>query len=38
MDGVLRSRGQVVEGKIGEATCQLMKGEDIIAATLDILR
>ena len=38
MDGVLRSRGQVVEGKVGEATCQLMKGEDIIAATLDILR
>ncbi|HCL30318.1 MAG TPA: hypothetical protein DIC52_18040 [Candidatus Latescibacteria bacterium] len=38
MDGAVRSRGQVVEGKIGEATCQLMKGEDIIAATLDILR
>ena len=38
MEEVLRSRDQVVEGKIGEATCQLMKGEDIIAATVDILR
>ncbi|MED5415623.1 MAG: AAC(3) family N-acetyltransferase [Candidatus Latescibacterota bacterium] len=38
MEEVLRSRDQVVKGKIGEATCQLMKGKDIIAATVDILR
>ena len=38
MDEVLRARGQVVDGIIGEAPCQLMKGEDIIAATLDILK
>ena len=38
MEEVLRERGQLVEGKIGEAKCQLMKGEDIIAATVDILK
>ena len=27
MEDVLRGRGQLVEGKIGEATCQLMTGE-----------
>jgi aminoglycoside 3-N-acetyltransferase len=37
MEEVLRKRGQLVEGKIGAAPCQLMKGEDIITATLDIL-
>ena len=38
MEEVLRERGQLVEGRIGEAKCQLMKGEDVIAATLDILK
>jgi hypothetical protein len=38
MEEVLRERGQLVEGKIGEARCQLMKGEDVISATLDILK
>ncbi len=38
MEEVLRERGQLVEGKIGEAPCQLMKGEDVITATLDILK
>lgn len=38
MDEVLRVRDQIVDGTIGKAICQLMKGEDIIAATLDILK
>ena len=38
MDEVLRVRGQIVDGTIGKAICQLMKGEDIIAAKLDILK
>jgi len=38
MEGELRKRGQLVEGKIGEAVCQLMKGQDVIDATRDILR
>ncbi len=38
MEEELRARGQLIEGTIGEAACQLMKGEDIIAATLDILK
>ena len=37
MEGELRARGQLVEGRIGEATCQLMKGQDVIDATGDIL-
>jgi aminoglycoside 3-N-acetyltransferase len=38
MEAELRVRGQLVEGKIGEADCQLMKGQDVIEATRDILR
>lgn len=38
MEGELRKRGQLVEGRIGEAVCQLMKGQDVIDATRDILR
>jgi aminoglycoside 3-N-acetyltransferase len=38
MEDALRERGQLLEGKVGEATCQLMKGEDVINATLDILK
>jgi aminoglycoside 3-N-acetyltransferase len=38
MDKVLRSRGQVVEGRIGEAECQLIKGIDVVTATVNILK
>lgn len=38
MEDELRVRDQLIEGSIGEAACQLMKGEDIIEATLDILK
>jgi aminoglycoside 3-N-acetyltransferase len=38
MEEELRARGQLVEGRIGEASCQLMKGQDVIDATQDILR
>ena len=38
-EGELRARGELVEGRIGEAgVCQLMKGQDVIDATRDILR
>ena len=37
MEEVLRARGQIVDGTIGKANCQLMKGEDILEATADIL-
>ena len=37
MEQVLRGRGRIVDGTIGKANCQLMKGEDILAATADIL-
>lgn len=38
MEGELRARGKLEEGRIGEAACQLMKGQDVIDATRDILR
>ena len=38
MEEVLRAKGQLVEGTIGEAKGQLMKGADVIAATLEILK
>ena len=38
MEEVLRERNQLTDGKVGEARCQLMKGGEIIAATLDILK
>ncbi len=34
---VLRAHGQIVDGTIGEANCQLMKGEELLAATVEIL-
>ena len=37
MEEVLRGRGQIVDGTIGEAKCQLMKGEVLLAATVEIL-
>ena len=33
----MRGRGQIVDGTICKANCQLMKGEDVLAATADIL-
>ena len=38
MEEVLRGRGRIVDGRIGKANCQLMKGADILGATADILR
>ena len=37
MEEVLRARGQIVDGTIGKANCQLMKGEELLAATVEIL-
>jgi len=37
MEEVLRTRGQIIDGHIGQAKCQLMQGQDIIDATVDIL-
>ena len=37
MEEVLRARGQIVDGTIGKAKCQKMKGADILAATVEIL-
>ena len=37
MEEVLRTRGQIIDGHIGKAKCQLMQGQDIIDATVDIL-
>ncbi|NKB67468.1 MAG: hypothetical protein GKR89_10435 [Candidatus Latescibacteria bacterium] len=38
MEETLRQRGQIRDGQLGAAPCQLMRGRDVIAATLDILR
>ncbi len=38
MEEKLRSCGQVVDGQIGAAKCQLMMGQDVIDATVDILK
>ena len=37
IEQALRERDQIVDGTIGTARCQLMKGKDVIAATLAIL-
>ncbi len=37
IEEVLRGRGQIVDGTIGEAKCQMMKGEELLAATVEIL-
>ena len=34
----LQKRGQLIEGHIGKAPCQLMKGQHIIDAAVDILK
>ena len=38
IEEVLRARGQIVDGTIGQARCQMMKGEELLAATVEILR
>ena len=38
MEGALRARGQIADGRIGAARCQLMRGQHVIDATADILR
>ena len=37
-EGELRQRGQIIDGQIGDAKCQMMKGQDVIDAAVDILR
>ena len=37
MEEVLRTRRQIIYGHIGQAKCQLMQGQDVIDATVDIL-
>ena len=38
MEDELRSRGQIVDGHIGDAACQVMLGSDVIEATKRILK
>ncbi len=38
MEGELRRRWQIIDGQIGAAKCQMMKGQDVIDAAVDILR
>ena len=38
MEEVLRERGRIIDGQIGQAKCQMMKGQDVIDATVDILK
>jgi len=37
MEDELRSRGQLSEGRIGAASCQLMRGQHVIDAAIDIV-
>ena len=37
LEGLMRSRGQVTDGRIGEAECQVMEGSDVVGGTMDIL-
>ncbi len=37
IEEVLRARGRIVDGTIGKARCQMMKGEKLLAATVEIL-
>ncbi|MCZ6678816.1 MAG: AAC(3) family N-acetyltransferase [Candidatus Poribacteria bacterium] len=38
MENALRERDQIIDGRIGNATCQLMRGQHVIDAAVDILR
>ena len=37
LEGLLRERGEIVDGQIGQAACQLMSGQDVIRGTVEIL-
>ena len=37
MEETLRERGQIINGRIGDAKCQLMRGQHVIDAAVDIL-
>ena len=37
LEELLRSRGQIRDGKIGEARCQVMDGADVVEGTVEIL-
>ena len=37
MDELLKRKGLVTDGRIGEAKCQVMKGMDVIEATVEII-
>ena len=37
MENLLRKTKKIIDGKLGEADCQLMNGSDVIEATQDIL-
>lgn len=37
MEDTLRERQRIRDGRIGDAKCQLMRGQDVIDATVDIL-
>ena len=38
LEGLMRSRGQITDGRIGRAGCQVMVGEDVIQGTVEIFR
>ena len=38
VERLLRKRGRILDGRIGRAPCQLMKGQDLIDATVGLLR
>lgn len=38
LDALLRARGQQREGHVGMARCRLVRGADVIAAAIDIMR
>jgi aminoglycoside 3-N-acetyltransferase len=37
LEELLRSQGQIRDGKIGEARCQVMEGGDVVSGTVEIL-
>ena len=38
MEGILRERGRIIDGQIGQARCQMVKGQEVIDAAVDILQ
>jgi aminoglycoside 3-N-acetyltransferase len=37
LEGLMRSRGKIADGRIGEAVCQVVRGADVVRNTMDIL-